>query len=670
MGLFYGIITLMNAQKIRSKYLEFYKKQGHAVVERAPLILTNDPTTLFTGAGMQPMIPYLLGEAHPEGKRIADSQTCLRAQDIDDIGDNRHTTFFEMLGNWSLGDYFKEEQIGWMWTFLTEEIGLDPQRLYVTCFIGAPEYNIDKDVEAAKLWQKKFAEKGIDAKMADIGSEEQGATRGVNPGERIFFYDGSKNWWSRNGGPETTPVGDPCGPDSEMFYEFDFIEHDPKFGENCHPNCDCGRFMEIGNNVFMAYKKVAEGKFEPLDKPNIDHGSGLERIAAAVNNDPDVFKISLLWPIIEKLQDLSGKDYASHTESMRVIADHLRAATFMAVDGCVPSNKEQGYVMRRLLRRAIRYSFDLGIEQNFLQEVVPTIADLYEADFPEVKNNRDNIIAVLIKEEKAFRQTLRKGIKEQIRLASRAKLDSLKLETLLREKKIQGIGAGFADTVELPFLYLNGVDLFTLYDTYGFPIELSVEEAYKNNIELSPEWQLEFNNYMVEQRQRSKTARKGQFSGGLEGHDSIHLKYHTATHLLGAALRKVLNAPDLQQHGSNITADRLRFDFNHDKLTPEEKQAVEDQVNAWIDEDLPVSFAVYPTDEALSMGAIGAFGERYGDEVKVYSIGKDGNIVSFEVCGGPHVEHTGVLSEDGKRFKITKEESSSAGIRRIKAVLR
>lgn len=627
----------MNAQKIRSKYLEFYKKQGHAVVERAPLILTNDPTTLFTGAGMQPMIPYLLGEAHPEGKRIADSQTCLRAQDIDDIGDNRHTTFFEMLGNWSLGDYFKEEQIGWMWTFLTEEIGLDPQRLYVTCFIGAPEYNIDKDVEAAKLWQKKFAEKGIDAKMADIGSEEQGAARGVNPGERIFFYDGSKNWWSRNGGPETTPVGDPCGPDSEMFYEFDFIEHDPEFGENCHPNCDCGRFMEIGNNVFMAYKKVAEGKFEPLDKPNIDHGSGLERIAAAVNDDPDVFKISLLWPIIEKLQDLSGKDYASHTESMRVIADHLRAATFMAVDGCVPSNKEQGYVMRRLLRRAIRYSFDLGIEQNFLQEVVPTIADLYEADFPEVKNNRDNIIAVLVKEEKAFRQTLRKGLRQMQRY----------------------IDDG-----------LTGEELFTLYDTFGFPVELSTEEAYKQGIKLSDNWREEFTAKMNEQRQRSKTARKGQFSGGLEGHDSIHLKYHTATHLLGAALRKVLNAPDLQQHGSNITADRLRFDFNHDKLTPEEKQAVEDQVNAWIDEDLPVSFAVYPTDEALSMGAIGAFGERYGDEVKVYSIGKDGNIVSFEVCGGPHVEHTGVLSEDGKRFKITKEESSSAGIRRIKAVLR
>ena len=627
----------MNAQDIRNKYLEFYAKQQHAIVKRAPLILTDDPTTLFTGAGMQPMIPYLLGETHPQGKRIADSQTCLRAQDIDDIGDNRHTTFFEMLGNWSLGDYFKKEQITWMWTFLTEEVGLDPNRLYVTCFIGAPEYNIAKDTEAAELWRQKFAEKGIEAKSADIGSEERGAARGIQPGERIFYYDGSKNWWSRNGGPETTPVGDPCGPDSEMFYEFDFIEHDPKFGEHCHPNCDCGRFMEIGNNVFMAYKKVAEGQFVPLDKPNIDHGSGLERIAAAANNDPDVFKISLMWPIIEKLEQLSGKSYASHTESMRVIADHLRAASFMAVDGCVPSNKEQGYVMRRLLRRAIRYSFDLGIEQNFLEAVVPVIADLYETDFPEVKAAREQIIAVLAKEEKAFRQTLRKGLKQ-----------------------MQQYGADG----------LTGAELFTLYDTFGFPVELSTEEAYKQGIPLSEDWRAEFDTKMAEQRQRSKTARKGQFSGGLEGHDPIHLKYHTATHLLGAALRTVLKAPDLQQHGSNITAQRLRFDFNHDKLTPEEKQAVEDQVNAWIEADLPVSFAVYPTDKALKLGAIGAFGERYGDTVKVYSIGEGDECVSFEVCGGPHVEHTGILAEDGMRFKITKEESSSAGIRRIKAVLR
>ena len=627
----------MKAQDIRQKYLDFYQRNGHAVIKRAPLILTNDPTTLFTGAGMQPMIPYLLGEPHPEGRRIADSQTCLRAQDIDDIGDNRHTTFFEMLGNWSLGDYFKKEQINWMWQFLSEEVGLDMNRVYVTCYIGDERYNIPKDTEAAEIWAELYEKAGLSSGQADIGSEEAGYARGIKPGERIFYYDGSKNWWSRNGGPETTPIGDPCGPDSEMFYEFDFIEHDPAFGEHCHPNCDCGRFMEIGNNVFMAYKKVADGVFESLEKPNIDHGSGLERIAAAANNDPDVFKISLLWPIIEKLQHLSGKNYDSHTESMRVIADHLRAATFMAVDGCVPSNKEQGYVMRRLLRRAIRYSFDLGIEQNFMQEVVPVIASLYENDFPEVKESRDNIIAVLVKEEKAFRQTLRKGLRQMQHY----------------------IDDG-----------LTGEELFTLYDTFGFPVELSTEEAYRQGIKLSDNWRAEFDAKMTEQRQRSKTARKGQFSGGLEGHDPIHLKYHTATHLLGAALRKVLDAPDLQQHGSNITADRLRFDFNHDKLTLEEKQAVEKQVNDWIDADLPVKFAVYPTEEVLEMGAIGAFGERYGEEVKVYSIGKDDNVISFEVCGGPHVEHTGVLAEGGKRFKITKEESSSAGIRRIKAVLR
>lgn len=627
----------MKAQDIRQKYLDFYQRNGHAVVKRAPLILTNDPTTLFTGAGMQPMIPYLLGEPHPEGKRIADSQTCLRAQDIDDIGDNRHTTFFEMLGNWSLGDYFKKEQINWMWQFLSEEVGLDMNRIYVTCYIGDERYNIPKDTEAAEIWAELYEKAGLSNGQADIGSEEAGYARGIKPGERIFYYDGSKNWWSRNGGPETTPIGDPCGPDSEMFYEFDFIEHDPKFGEHCHPNCDCGRFMEIGNNVFMAYKKVADGVFESLEKPNIDHGSGLERIAAAANNDPDVFKISLLWPIIEKLQHLSGKNYDSHTESMRVIADHLRAATFMAVDGCVPSNKEQGYVMRRLLRRAIRYSFDLGIEQNFMQEVVPVIASLYENDFPEVKESREQIIAVLAKEEKAFRQTLRKGLRQMQHY----------------------IDDG-----------LTGEELFTLYDTFGFPVELSTEEAHKQGIKLSNNWRAEFDAKMTEQRQRSKTARKGQFSGGLEGHDPIHLKYHTATHLLGAALRKVLGAPDLRQHGSNITADRLRFDFNHDKLTLEEKQAVEKQVNDWIDADLPVKFAVYPTEEALKMGAIGAFGERYGDEVKVYSIGEGDNIISFEICGGPHVERTGVLAEGGKRFKITKEESSSAGIRRIKAVLR
>ncbi len=641
----------MNAQEIRSAYLKFFEDRGHKAIARAPLVLKDDPTTLFTGSGMQPMIPYLLGQVHPDGQRIVDSQTCLRAQDIDDIGDNRHTTFFEMLGNWSMGDYFKEQQIEWMFEFLSDVVGLDMSKLYVTCYIGDERYGIPKDTEAATVWQRLFTQNGLSAIEAEIGSEEAGYSRGMRDGERIFYYDGSKNWWSRNGKPETTPVGDPCGPDSEMFYDFG-TEHNPEFGEFCHPNCDCGRFMEIGNNVFMAYKKVSEGTFELLEKPNIDHGSGLERIAAAAIDSPDVFKISVLWPIIEKLQSLSGKKYESHTESMRVIADHLRAATFLAVDGCVPSNKEQGYVMRRLLRRAIRFSFELGIEQNFLQEIVPVIADLYVNDFPEVKENRDEVIAVLVKEEKAFRQTLRKGLKELEKIA---------------ENKTFSDNSPHETTPEAS--WIDGDMLFTLYDTYGFPVELSVEEVFKRNIQLSENWRSEFDAKMQEQRNRSRTATKGEFKGGLGGQDLIHKKYHTATHLLQSALREIFG-PELRQHGSNITEERLRFDFNLDhKMTDEEKAKAEELVNGWIAEDLPVSFTMYPTQQALDMGAIGPFGERYDKEVKVYQMGEGDQVASLEICGGPHVDHTGQLGEDGKKFKITKEEASSAGIRRIKAVL-
>lgn len=625
----------MNAQEIRNAYLKFYEDRGHKLVPRAPLILKDDPTTLFTGSGMQPMIPYLLGQEHPEGKRIVDSQTCLRAQDIDDIGDNRHTTFFEMLGNWSLGDYFKEQQIEWIAEFLFDVVGLDPHKVYVSCYIGNEAYGIPRDEEAIKLWTKIFADRGIEAKVVELGSAENGDKVGMQGG-RIFLYDGKENWWSRNGNEENTPIGDPCGPDSEMFYDFGETAHDPSFGEP-HPASDSGRFMEIGNNVFMAYKKVAEGTFEPLEKPNIDHGSGLERIAAAAIDNPDVFRITLMWPIIEKLQQLSGKNYESHTESMRVIADHLRAATFLAVDGCSPSNKEQGYVMRRLLRRAIRFSFDLGIEQNFMEQIVPVIADMYEADFPEVKAHRDEIVAVLVKEEKVFRQTLKKGLAQMQKFAADG---------------------------------LTGNELFTLYDTYGFPVELSVEEAYKQNIALPENWREQFDAKMQEQRERSRTAGKGEFKGGLAGHDLIHKKYHTATHLLQSALREIFG-PELRQHGSNITDERLRFDFNLDrKMTPEEIARAEDLVNGWIAEDLPVSFTMYPTQQALDMGAIGPFGERYGDEVKVYQMGEGDHIASLEICGGPHVDHTGQLTEGGKKFVITKEESSSAGIRRIKAVLR
>lgn len=629
----------MNAQEIRNAYLKFFEDRGHTQIKRAPLVLTDDPTTLFTGSGMQPMIPYLLGETHPNGQRIVDSQTCLRAQDIDDIGDNRHTTFFEMLGNWSMGDYFKQQQIEWMFEFHRDIVQLDLSKLYVTCYIGDERYGIPKDLEAAEVWAKLFAEAGLSNGMQDIGSEDDGAEKGMDDGARIFFYDGSKNWWSRNGAPESTPIGDPCGPDSEMFYDFG-TPHNPEFGERCHPNCDCGRFMEIGNNVFMAYKKVADGKFEELEQKNVDHGSGLERIAAAKLGDPDVFKISLMWPIIEQLQSLSGKKYESHTESMRVIADHLRAATFLAVDGCVPSNKQQGYVMRRLLRRAIRYAFDLGVEQNFMQEIVPVIAGLYEQDFPEVSTNRDTIIAVLVKEEKAFRQTLRKGI------------------------------AQFAK-----FEKIDGESLFTLYDTYGFPVELSTEEAFKQGIELPDDWREQFDAKMVEQRQRSQTAAKGVFKGGLGGQTLQHRKYHTATHLMYQALRDVLG-DHVVQRGSNITEERLRFDFSHtEKVTREQLDEVEAIVNREIQKDLQISFAEYPTEEATGpLGALGQFGDRYGDTVKVYSMKDpsapaDERPFSFEICGGPHVDHTHQLIEDGKTFKITKEEASSAGIRRIKAIL-
>ena len=628
----------MNAQQIRNEYFKFFSERGHAVIPRAKLVPYNDPTTLFTGSGMQPMIPYSLGETHPEGTRIVDSQTCIRAQDIEEVGDNRHTTFFEMLGNWSLGDYFKTEQVEWMFEFLTEVVGLNPSKLYVTCFIGAPEYNIPKDTEAAELWQGLFAAKGLSNGVADIGSEEDGYVRGIKEGERIFYYDGSKNWWSRNGNPEKTPIGDPCGPDSEMFYDFG-TPHNSAYGEHCHPNCDCGRFMEIGNNVFMAYRKEAEGKFVPLEKPNIDHGSGLERIAAAALDDPDVFKISILWPIIEKLQTISGKTYDSNTNAMRVIADHLRAATFLAVDDVKPSNKEQGYVMRRLLRRAIRFAFDLGIEQNFLEEVVPVIADMYAEDFPDVKAAREEVIAVLVKEEKAFRQTLRKGLKQMEKYAEDG---------------------------------LTGTELFTLYDTFGFPVELSTEEAFKQDINVSPTWREEFDAKMKEQRERSQTAAKGTFKGGLGGQTMQHKKYHTATHLMYQALRDVLGDHVIQR-GSNITEERLRFDFSHpEKVTPEQLRQVEDIVNEQISKDLKISFAEYPTKIAIDeMGALGQFGDRYGEVVKVYKMIADNEEkpFSFEVCGGPHVDHTLQLFEDGRRFKIVKEEASSAGVRRIKAVL-
>lgn len=627
-------MNFMNTQQIRQAYLEYFSKRNHVVIKRAPLILHDDPTTLFTGSGMQPLLPYLLGEKHPKGTKLVDSQTCFRGNDLEDVGDNRHTTFFEMLGNWSMGEYFKKEQIRWFFEFLVKVVGLDPNKIYVTCFIGNEKYNIPRDDEAALIWQELFKEVGIDAKIVELGSAENGDEKGMQGG-RIFFYDDNENWWSRGGGLDKTPIGDPCGPDSEVFYDFGEANHDSSYGM-AHPASDSGRFMEIGNQVFMQYRREEDGNFSPLKQKNVDFGGGLERIAAAKLDTPDVFKNSLFLPIIEKLETLSGKKYESNLVSMRVIADHLRAAVFLGVDGAVPSNKEQGYVMRRLIRRAVRYAFDLGIEQNFLEEIVPVIASMYREDYPEVKENESEVIRVLVKEEKVFRQTLRKGLRE--------------LEKLSKDK-------------------ITGKEIFTLYDTYGFPAELSVEEVFKREYDLEENWRDTFDREMTLQKERSKTAAKGAFKGGLAGHDPIHIKYHTLTHMMYQAIRMVLGT-DIMQHGSNITAERLRFDFNYPrKVTKEELGEIERIVNEKVKEDLPVSFKEYDTKEAFKLGAIGAFGDRYGDTVKVYQIGPDDNRFSFEICGGPHVSHTGEIAEGGKIFKIKKEGSSSAGIRRIKAVL-
>ena len=556
----HDIIQDMNASEIRQKFLEYQQKLGHQVIAPAKLVLENDPTTLFTGSGMQPLLPFLLGEPHPEGKRLADSQPCLRLQDIEDVGDPRHTTVFEMLGNWSLGDYFKSQQIPAFFKFLTEEVGLDPHKIYVTCFIGSEKYGIPKDTEAAEIWQQVFKEAGVDAKIAEIGSAENGAIRGIKEGEHIFFYNDHENWWSRGGGVETTPIGDPCGPDSEVFYDFGEDKQDVvNFGQS-HPASDGARFMEIGNQVFMQYKRNEDGSFSELKHKNIDFGGGLERIAAAAIDSFDVFETSLLKPLIAKIEEISHKQYVDYTADMRIIADHLRGAYLLSAQGLTPSNRKQGYALRRLIRRAILKALNLGIEQNFLSQIIPLIENNYRDLSDEILNTRQDALMILIHEEQAFRKTLNRGLKE------------------LNKLKTSG---------------LTGEELFMLQDTYGFPLELSVEEAKRQQIELSSNWQTEFDQRLAAQRERSKTASEGMFKGGLEDHSEMSTKYHTATHLLLAALQKLID-PKIGQAGSNITSERLRFDFNLDrKLTPEEIKALEAQVNQWILEDHTVTFAEF-----------------------------------------------------------------------------
>jgi alanyl-tRNA synthetase len=619
----------MTIHEIRTKYLEFFKNKQHAILASAPLVPDNDPTTLFTGSGMQPMVPYLLGEAHPKGVRIADSQKCFRSQDIEEVGDNRHTTFFEMLGNWSLGDYFKEEQLAWVFEFLIDEIGLNPEQLFVTVFRGNDQ--VPRDEVSVNKWKELFASKGIEA--ADVDFSERDGMQGG----RIFYYDETKNWWSRAGIPDNMPVGEPGGPDSELFWDFGAhlnLHETSEFKDDpCHVNCDCGRFLEIGNSVFMEYKKTEQG-FEPLPQKNVDFGGGLERIAAAVLNDANMFNTSVFSKAKEIIDRVSTKEVDE--TSQRVLLDHLRAATFLISDGVNPSNKDQGYFVRRLVRRAIRFGKNIGVQEEFTSEIAAAFIDEYKDAYPELDAQREQILGELSREEAKFRKTLVKGEREF-------------------EKMFEQKGA------------ISGEDAFILYSTYGFPIELSEEMAQEKGQEIDREvFKAEFNKH----KDLSRAGAQQKFAGGLSDHSDATVALHTATHMLHQALKTVLG-DHVEQKGSNITPERLRFDFSHpEKLTDDQKKQVEDLINDNIQKALPVHFELLDLNEAKERGAIGLFEDKYaqlGEQVKVYFIGDQatGEYYSREVCGGPHVENTSQLGV----FRIKKEKSVADGVRRIKAVL-
>jgi alanyl-tRNA synthetase len=619
----------MTIHEIRTKYLEFFKSKQHAILASAPLVPENDPTTLFTGSGMQPMVSYLLGETHPKGVRITDSQKCFRSQDIEEVGDNRHTTFFEMLGNWSLGDYFKEEQLSWIFEFLIDEIRLNPEQLFVTVFRGNDQ--VPRDEVSVKKWKELFSSKGIEAKDVDF-SERDGMQGG-----RIFYYDESKNWWSRSGVPANMPVGEPGGPDSELFWDFGArltLHEGSEFKDDpCHVNCDCGRFLEIGNSVFMEYMKTETG-FEPLPQKNVDFGGGLERIAAAAANDANMFNTSVFSNAKEIINRVSTEEIDE--TSQRVLLDHIRAATFLISDGVNPSNKDQGYFVRRLLRRAIRFGRNIGVQEEFAAGVASAFIDEYKDAYPELETQREQILSEITREERKFSKTLLKGERE--------------FEKMFAQRGL-----------------ISGEDAFILYSTYGFPIELSEEMAQEKGQIIDREvFKAQFNKH----KDLSRAGAQQKFAGGLSDHSDATVALHTATHMLHQALRSVLG-DHVEQKGSNITPERLRFDFSHtQKLTDEEKQQVEELVNQNIEKALPIHFELLDLNQAKEKGAIGLFEDKYaelGEKVKVYFIGDQatGEYYSQEVCGGPHVENTGQLG----RLRIKKEKSVADGVRRIKAVL-
>ena len=588
--------------ELRTMWLNFFKDRGHAVIPSASVIPENDPTVLFTTAGMHPLVPYLLGSKHPAGTRLVDVQKCIRTGDIEEVGDSSHLTFFEMLGNWSLGDYFKKEMIAWSWEFLTspDYLGLDKDKLAFTVFEG--EGDIPRDDEAARYWMEN----------------------GVKP-ENIYFLPRKHNWWG--------PAGQtgPCGPDTEMF----IIKDQPPCGPDCSPACSCGRFLEIWNDVFMQYNKTADGQYVPMAKKNVDTGMGLERTICTLNGVKTVYETDAFTGIIAKISELSGKQYGeseSVTKAFRIIADHIRTSTFIMGDprGVSPSNVDQGYVLRRLIRRAVRYGMEIGLPEGFTCEIAKVIIVQYAEIYPELKQNEAFVLEQFKLEESRFARTLRQG-----------------------EREFEKIVAKLGDSK-----VIDGMTAFDLYATFGFPFEMTRELASEHGLEVD---EAGFKKHFEEHQKNSQAGAEQRFKGGLADHSVQTTRLHTATHLLHAALRKVLG-PEVAQKGSNITAERLRFDFTFGrKMTKEEIAEVEKLVNEWIQADVPIEMKETTVAEAKAEGAIGLFESKYGERVRMYTMGP----YSKEICGGPHAQHTGELVS----FKIKKEESSSAGVRRIKAVI-
>lgn len=586
----------MNSNDLRQHYIQFFEERQHRYIPSAPLLPENDPTVLFTTAGMHPLVPFLLGEPHPQGKRLVNFQKCIRTNDIDEVGNTSHLTFFEMLGNWSLGDYFKEESLSWSYEFLTEVLHIAPTRLAVTVFAG--DADAPRDEISAGIWRRL----GI-------------------PQERIYYLPKEDNWWGPAG------VTGPCGPDSEIFFDTGRPGH-----PGCRPGCSCGKWFEIWNNVFMEYNKHADGSYTRLKNSNVDTGMGIERTVVALQGLDDIYRIDTMYPLVQAIERLSGKKYEASPTPFRVIADHIRAATFAIADGALPSNVEAGYVTRRVIRRAVVYARELGIHDIFCAALSGEVIDLYSAVYPSLETRRTQIAAALDQEERKFKETLERALKQVEKVVERVR------------------GAGETQ--------ISGQDAFDLFETYGLPLPLTVELAREQGLSVD---ETGFEREYALHRESSRQAQQGSYKGGLADHAVETTRLHTASHLLQAALRQVLGE-GIHQMGSNITVERLRFDFSHaTRLSEEQLAEVERIVNAQIERDLPVTMEITTLEQARQSGALAFFGEKYGEQVKVYTIGD----FSKEVCGGPHVAHTGELG----RFKISKQEAVGQGIRRIRAVL-